>query len=231
MPAATASTSPSATGTAACNSTDQPSVARRVPNATSTASSRRRSRTCSSSDTSRLAPTSASTAAAPANTPRRRLANCAVAARRLELDDVSRGIDRGRRCGPARPRRRRAGVEPRRRRSPRRRHRVGPEPGVARPPRAACARHAPPGHPCAGRPSTRRRAPAARAERRCTGSPVTKASPSAQSPIAASSRSAAQSPTTVDRRAPRPIGGHADPPRGRRGCAASRSPVEPRAAP
>ncbi len=75
IPPTTDSASPSATGTAVCHSTDQASVARRVPNAIRTDSSRRRSRSCSRVETSMLAAISASVTVEPTSSPVRTLAN------------------------------------------------------------------------------------------------------------------------------------------------------------
>ncbi len=75
-PTAVASTRPRATGIAVCHSTDRLSVRRRVPKATSDDSSFLRSRNCSSCDTSRLAPMSISTQAAPMNSPVRIERSC-----------------------------------------------------------------------------------------------------------------------------------------------------------
>lgn len=74
VPSRIASASPRATGTAVCNSTDQASVERRVPNAASTDSARRRSRSCSAAASSRLMPITTSTTTAPANRSCRRSA-------------------------------------------------------------------------------------------------------------------------------------------------------------
>ncbi len=63
------SSRPSTMGIAVCHSTDRLSVRRRVPKATRAESSFLRSRNCSSCETSRLAPISASTHAAPTNRP------------------------------------------------------------------------------------------------------------------------------------------------------------------
>ncbi len=74
MPTVAASSRPRPIGIAVCHSTDRLRVRRRVPKATSDDSSLRRSRNCSSCETSRLAPISASTHAAPTDRPVRMVA-------------------------------------------------------------------------------------------------------------------------------------------------------------
>lgn len=70
-PTVDASSRPSAIGIAVCQSTDRLSVRRRVPKATSDDNSFLRSRSCSSWETSRLAPISSRTQVAPTNSPLR----------------------------------------------------------------------------------------------------------------------------------------------------------------
>ncbi len=74
MPTVAASSRPSPIGIAVCHSTDRPSVRRRVPKATREDSSLRRSRNCSSCETSRLAPMRARTHAVPTDRPVRMVA-------------------------------------------------------------------------------------------------------------------------------------------------------------